>query len=579
VLAEDLPVRNVCVVIRDLYRLPQDDFVRWFHTVAAIVKDTPEGAAARVQGVLEDVEATIERRKRYIFGRGSPEDSRLAKEAMGEERLIRRREYRRPRVIYDDVDFEIAARVEVASADLEGLAVTESMKRKYPMRTLAAHAVGYVGEITPDEWDLYRFDYLGDERKRVTYNDMMGRAGVEKQYNFELRGARGKREEVVNAYDQTQKVLSDESPEPGATIILTIDPKLQAAAEKALAKILLLPEEPRGGAAVCMDVRNGEVLVLASSPSYDPDRIGDDYRKLIDPKGLGKFHPFQNKAVDAALPMGSTFKVITATAALESGAITRHTTFTCDGTFHLGRASFNCWTVAGRVPPHGTLDFIAGFQKSCNIYFFNAGLRTDGPRLLEWALGYGMGKPTGIDLMSEAKGNVPVPRYKGDVVNLSIGQGALLATPLQACRMIAAVANGGNLMVPRLRRETEPVEPKRVGFSATTLAALREGLYTVVNVRGGTGWGNVRSDLITIGGKTGTAQAPSQDGIDGDHAWFVGFAPFDDPQIAVAVVVEHGGHGGAVAGPVGKAIFEAYAIEKGIARVKPEDLKAKEEPQ
>lgn len=579
VLAEDLPVRNVCVIIRDLYSLSQEDFARWFGTVAAVTADTPDGVAARVQGVLESIEAKIQDRKRRILSRGSPDDSRLAKEAMGEERLMRRRDYRRPQVIYEDVDFTTAARAEAASADLEGLAVTESMKRKYPMGTLAAHAVGYLGPISRDELDLYRFDYLGDERKRVTDEDLMGRAGIEKQYNFELRGARGKREEVVNANSQTQKVLSNESPEPGATIILTIDPKLQAAAERGLARILAQPDEPRAGAAVCMDVRNGEVLVLASSPPYAPDRINQDYRKLVDPKGLGRFHPFQNKAVDAALPMGSTFKVITATAAMESPGFTKHTSFTCDGTFHLGRTSFNCWTVASRVPPHGTLDLVAGIQKSCNIYFYNAGLKAGGPALYEWALGYGMGKPTGIDLAGEARGNVPVPRYPGDVVNLSIGQGALLATPLQACRMVAAVANGGTLLVPRLRRESEPVEPRKVGFSSATLAALREGMYAVVNIRGGTGWSNVRTDLITVGGKTGTAQAPPQGDIEGDHAWFVGFAPFDNPQIAVAVVVEHGGHGGAVAGPVAKVIFEAYAVEKGIAKIRPEDLKADVEPQ
>ena len=567
ILAEDLPVRSVCVVINDLYGMPRERFENWFLKVASIAGDTPDGVAARVQSVLDDIENMIDRRRREILSRGAPGEERFAKQALREARDLRRAEYRRPQPLYEDVDFLTAARAEVATPDFAGLAVTESMKRRYPFGPLAAHAIGYVGQSTREEWDLYRFDYLGDERKRVGYVDVMGRAGMEKQCNFELRGLLGRREEVVNAYSQTQKVLSDEPPQPGATIILTIDPVIQEAAEKALATILTDSKEPRPGAAVCMHVKSGEILALASSPSYDPNRMKEDYRKLTDPNGLGRFHPFQDRAIASAKPMGSVFKVIVATAGLESGALTRNTTFTCDGVFHLGRSDFRCYI--SRAPyfsRHGPLDLIQGMKVSCNCYFYQAGLKTTGPALVEWALGYGLGKPTGIDLSPEAKGNVPTPHYPGDVVNLSIGQGELLATPLQVCRMIAAVANGGKLLTPRLRREMAPVEPQTVGFSASTWKILREGLYEAVNVQGGTGYRNVRSDLITIAGKSGTAQAPAEGDQVGDHAWFAGFAPYENPEIAFAVVIEHGGYGGAVAGPVAKAIAEAYAAEKGIAK-------------
>ena len=574
ILADDRTVLNVCVTLKDLLKMPPEELRRWFAAVAAVTGDTTEAVGARIQYVWNTIESGVASSAQATLALGPPGDPRLAKQARREAGLIRTMEYRRPQVIYEDVGFVEAARAEVASSDIGGLVVTESMQRKYMPVTVTdssgrqitarmAHVLGYVSEITRDEWQRYRFDYGGEERKRVFYHDVMGRDGVEEYYNLDLRGARGKREEVINVRGDPQKTLTDDAAQPGATIILAIDPFLQAAAEDALAKILADEKEPRPGAAVCMDVRTGEVLVLASSPSYDPNTIRQDMPRLTDPNGLGRFKPFLNRATDGRYPMGSTFKVVTATAALESGAIRPSTAFTCSGTFQLGKSDFRCWI--SRPPyngAHGSLALIKAIQVSCNIYFYNAGLKTGGPALAEWSLGYGFGSTTGIDLASESSGKVPYPRYPGDVVNLSIGQGALLATPVQVCRMIAAVANGGTLLSPRLRREAPPGKTALVGFSSSTLATLRQGLYDVVNVRGGTGWLNVRSDKIVIAGKSGTAQAPDQGGMSGDHAWFAGFAPFDKPEIAFAVLVEHGGHGGAVAGPVAKAIAEAYADEK-----------------
>ena len=211
---------------------------------------------------------------------------------------------------------------------------------------------------------------------------------------------------------------------------------------------------------------------------------------------------------------------------------------------------------------HGTLNLIDAIKRSCNVYFYNAGLRIGGETLAIWARKFGFGALTYIDLPGETPGNVPVPRRLGDTVNLAIGQGALLVTPLQAARLIAAVANGGRLVVPHLKLDAPVADAASVGFSPETLRILREALYKAVNEVGGTGYRTVKSNLIAIAGKTGTAQAPSDGDIRGDHAWFVGFAPFEDPAIAFAAVIEHGGHGGTAAGPVAKAIAEAYALRE-----------------
>jgi len=572
VLAEDRPVLSVCVVLSDLYKMSSPQLRSWYETTAAVTGDTTDGVAARVQAVWDAVQNEANHRAAVVLRR-APADVRTQKKAVREADATRRERYRNPQVIYDDVPFALAARAEVASADVDGLVVKASMKRKYPAipvvgRVLAPQAVGYVGAATPEQAALYRFDYNGDERKRVAYDDVMGVSGVERFYNFELKGSRGRREEVVNVHKQTQKILSDEPAAPGTTLALGIDPPLQAAAEKALADILNSPDpnERHPGAAVCMDVRTGEVLVMASSPSYDPNTVSDEIAKLTDPRGLGRLHPFQNRAVSSPYPMGSVFKVITTTAALETHAISPSTEFTCNGVFYLGKNAFHCWI--SRPPyngAHGSINLLKAIHVSCNIYFFNAGRAAGGHALNEWATRYGLGQKTGIDLPSEAAGNVPYPQYPGDVVNLSIGQGALMATPIQVCRMIAAVANGGKLLTPHLWREKSAAPVRGVGVSAGTLAVLRQGLYNVVNVLHGTGYTNARSSLITIAGKTGTAQAPAQGDQRGDHAWFAGYAPYDDPQIAFAVLIEHGGHGGAVAGPVAKAIAEAYAVEKGFA--------------
>ncbi len=575
VLAEDRPVLSVCVVLREIdgvsplaplespsgmrvsfsgtQPLSGEEYDHWSRRVAEIVGDSPEAVRARLEDARDGIEREIESRRRQILGR-SDGDAALQSQARIEERILRNRLASEPRVLYEDVPFTTAARAEVAAVDLTGLTVTESLKRMYRNEPLAAHVIGYTSQINAREYDLYRYDYLGDESKRLFFHDTMGRTGIEEHYNFDLRGSRGRREEVINVHGHIQRVLSEELPVEGRTVRLTIDPALQKAMEEALARAFADLDRP--GAAVCIDVNTGAVLAMASYPAYDPNTIRQDYADLLDTDGFGRYRPLLNRAIAGQYPLGSVWKVVTAAAALETFTISTDTIHTCEGSFRIGQRSVACWIGYTPARRHGPLNYYDAMKQSCNVYFNASGLAAGGPALVEWGARFGYGKRSEIDLPGEAAGRLDVVRQAGQVVNLSIGQGTLLVTPLQVARMTAAVANGGTLPDVHLVQSNEVGATLRpVGLQRSTVQALRAGLHKVVNEAGGTGYGPVRSDKIVIAGKTGTAQAPPND----DHAWFSGFAPYDEPKIAFAVVIEHGGHGGASAGPVAKAIAEAWA--------------------
>jgi len=565
VLAEDMPMLSISVVCRDFNTLSMEDVQTWYATLADIMGDSPENVAGRVQAVYSGIEARIEWYRNYTLNSGKDTPLRLTQKADRDAKNRRKDEYSQKQPLYVGVTWQQAVRAEAASPDLPGLAVDERMVRTYPMGELACHAIGYVREPTQDELDMYGDEYNGDELKHVDQFDVMGATGIEKQYNFNLKGSRGELKAMVNAHGQKQVILSDIQPQIGTTITLAIDPILQSVAENGLQQILNSENHP--GAAVCMDVRTGEVLVLASCPGYNPNTFSQDYAALTDAAGLGKYHPLRNRAVSAAYPLGSVFKIITTTAGMESHTLFPSTCYTCEGIFHLGRGEYRCsiWNPTQRVG-HGTIDLLTALKKSCNIYFYNAGLKAGGDNLNLWARRYGLGAPTGIDLPGETSGNLPMPGHPGDTINLSIGQGSLLVSPLQACRIAAAVATGGKLITPHLYRNAAVSQPDSVGISKSTLEALREGMYKAVNEQGGTAYTMGRTDAMEYAGKTGTAQAPPEGDQRGDHAWFAGFAPSDNPEIAFAIVVEHGGHGGTASAPVAKAIVEAYAAEKaGLA--------------
>jgi cell division protein FtsI/penicillin-binding protein 2 len=382
----------------------------------------------------------------------------------------------------------------------------------------------------------------------------VGRGGVEGACEDLLRGSRGLFQKGIEG-----ELLEDLPPVPGQDVHLTLDIALEADVED------LLDHPPGGasrtaGAAVVLDCRSGDVLVLATAPRYDPRTFQADFPDLArDPAG-----PLLNRAVQGLYPLGSVFKAITATAALHEGAITTQTTLTCNGVLdpaHPNRFRCDVFVTHGAV--HGTIPLRTAIQKSCNLYFYQVaellGRREGGgtdlalarDRLQTWAERFGLGRRAGLGLPGEQAGNLNV----GDPRNLAVGQGELLVTPFQVAQVYALVASDGRMPPPRLVRERAPAEPTRppLPVNPNWMAFLRDAFAAVVNEQGGTAYSNGYLPEVRYAGKTGTAQA----GAGEPHAWFAGFAPAENPRIAFAIVVEHGGHGGTAAAPIGRELVKA----------------------
>jgi penicillin-binding protein 2 len=363
-----------------------------------------------------------------------------------------------------------------------------------------------------------------------------------------------------------------EEPDPGAQVITTVDRRIQEAAERAMAG--------RSGAVVVMDPRNGDVLAMTSSPAFALDRLTgnlekEDWLKVVrDP-----LTPLMNRALQSQYAPGSVFKVIVAAAGLQEGSLTPMDRTYCNGEFHLGQWTFKDWKEGG----HGHVDTRSALVHSCNIFFYQSGLKVGPAAIARYALAFGLGAPTGVDLGGEKPGLVPFldgrrrvdgRRWQaGDTVNMSIGQGQLLVTPMQVARMMSAIANGGVLWRPRLVQRVERVDGTlaysssskmtgRVDLSPVVWAFLRQALSGVVN-EGGTG-AAARIPGVEIAGKTGTAQsvAKSDSAKGQDHAWFASFAPAHDAEVVVVVLVERGGKGGQVAAPIARQIYQAIFLEK-----------------
>lgn len=450
-----------------------------------------------------------------------------------------------------DAPKRVVATVEENRLDLPGVLIEVEPVRHYLYGPLAAHALGYLGEINAEElalpaWSGYRM------------GDLIGKSGIERVYDRTLRGHDGRVRMEVDARGQPLRVLGRDPSRPGKSLILTIDLDIQRAAEAALGD--------RTGAVVVLDPRNGEVLALASHPTFDPNvfAVGVSPRawnRLTTDPGL----PLLNRAVDAAYEPGSVFKVVTATAALTTGTATRETRVNCTGVFRLGGWVFH------DLKAYGPLDFITGVAKSCNVFFWTIGLRTGGDAMAKMARALGLGRRTGIDLSSESPGLIPDTAWKqrtkreawypGDSANMAIGQGWVNTTPVQIARMIATVGNGGTVVRPHLVRQImvpAPGAPERVTaapagrvqFPPGVLATMHEALEAVV-LRG-TGRA-VAIDGLSIAGKTGSAENPRGE----PHAWFTAYAPAGAPRVALAVLVEHGRRGGLVAAPIAKAVLQA----------------------
>ncbi len=439
------------------------------------------------------------------------------------------------------VGYAVAEKILLFRDEYPGIVVKLRARRRYPLGRTACHVIGYVGPLRAGEPEhLIPLGYRLD--------DIIGRAGVEKVYEKMLRARRGGRIVEVDARTGEETTLLEVPAHMGKDLRLTIEIDIQRAAEAAL------EECGKPSSAVLMDVHTGAVLAMASYPFFEPQAFVPPRKNaLVRRYFRDRRHPLLNRAIQGAYPLGSIFKLITATAALETGTITENTQFNCMGAYHIGRWTFRCWKRTG----HGMIDVRDAIKVSCNVFFFTAADKMGGKALSEWASRFGLGRKTGIDLPFESAGRLPVPgktrRWsRGQTVNLAIGQGALLVTPIQAARLTAAIANGGKLVRPHVLSSTT-IETTPVGARPETLRIVREGMWRVVNAPHGTGI-KCRLEEVAVAGKTATAQA----GRGEDHAWFAAFAPYERPRVCVVVQVEHGGHGGEAAAPVAARILETY---------------------
>ncbi|MBU1157659.1 MAG: penicillin-binding protein 2 [Proteobacteria bacterium] len=510
--------------------------------------------------------AVLTRRLHNLVGLSPEEIAKARRAAQGAPPF-------KPVVLRNHLDRHQLALLETFRYELPGVKVLVRYQRAYLAPRMAAHVIGYLGEINKQELER-------SNRAVYRMGDWVGRYGLEKSREQVLHGRRGARQVEVDAMGREIKLIKEVPASRGADITLSINLDLQKAAAKAL--------EGRAGAVAALDPRTGQVLCLYSSPTFDPNDFitgmsTKQWKALAeDPK-----HPLKDRSISGMYPPGSTYKIITAAAGLAEKAINLTTRFFCAGQMPFGNRYYRCW--AYKKGGHGYTDIHKAIRESCDVFFYKTGLKLGVDRLAKWARAFGLGRPTGISLPHESPGLVPDSQWKkkrfkepwqdGETLSLAIGQSFTLVTPLQMARMTAVVANGGMLVTPTLVKTVtppggEPVpapEPvkTRVPIAPEHLDTIAKGLAAVVNEPHGTAR-RARLPGIIVGGKTGTAQVVGLkfEKSFGDeenvpwkyrsHALFVAYAPVENPTIAVGVVVEHGGHGGSDAAPVATAVMRAY---------------------
>ena len=480
-----------------------------------------------------------------------------------------------PILLKEDIDWKTLVYIENNHYDLPGVRIEVLPRRNYLFDDLASHMIGYTGEVNQQE--------LGEMQwEQYQPGDQIGKRGFEKFYEEELRGEKGTVYMEVDAHGFEQRQLKGKEPLPGNDLQLTIDLDLQLEAENAM--------EGRAGAVIAMDVNSGRILAFASAPPLHlEDFVGGistkNWQRLLDDIK----RPLVHKTIQGQYPPGSTYKIVTALAGLSKGVINPNTVFYCSGSMAFGNRRYGCWKAGG----HGPVSLHRALAESCDVYFYKVGLLVGVDVLAEYANNLGLGHKTNIAFEYEKSGLIPTANWKklakgepwqeGETLSISIGQGFNLVTPLQVCQMTSALANGGILYKPllvekiidpegQIIRKIEPeVDVELVGLDKY-LALIRDGLVGAVNDRHGTGK-EARLKDITVAGKTGTAQVVTMakfkevDEEDvaykhRDHAWFTSFAPAENPEIAVTVLVEHGGHGGSAAAPVAKKVLEKYFAKK-----------------
>jgi penicillin-binding protein 2 len=487
----------------------------------------------------------------------------------------------RPVRLVGDLDDVQLARVETHRFALPGVSTRVRPLRHYVDGPIAAHLLGTLGEIRGDQLEQESFS-------GYRQGDIIGQTGLESILEPRLRGRAGGRNVMVDAAGREVQVLDEIPPETGSRVVLTLDLDLQRAAWEAFHDV---PEgePPKMGSAVALDVRTGDVLVMLSQPSFDPNLFSGGIDAASWKALTGdEWDPLRNRAIQNHYPPGSTHKTIVAAALLQEGIVNAHSRAFCPGSFRFGGRTYRCWKREG----HGSVDLVKAIQQSCDVYFYTFGVQLGIDRLAEIAKSFGLGRPTGIGLSGEASGLLPSSEWKqrrfgerwypGETVSAAIGQGYNLYTPIQLAVSYAAIASG-QLVQPRLVLrvesgegvETLPPSPSTpVAVKPEFLELVRRGMTAVVEEPGGTG-ARARVPGVKVAGKTGTAQVVQLQHTEGmresdipiryrDHAWFGAFAPADAPEIAVGVFVEHGLHGSSGAGPVAQRILARYFEKRGM---------------
>jgi penicillin-binding protein 2 len=498
--------------------------------------------------------------------------SSLVKDELAERVAgVRGAAYYRPQLLKRDIGRNALAVVASHRYDLPGIDLQIQQLRNYINSGMAAHLLGYIGEINPKE--LKKDIYAGSRP-----GDLVGKFGIEKSMEPYLRGERGGRQVEVNANGQVVRVLQTVPARSGYNVYLTIDSRLQQRAEELL--------QDKAGAVVALDPNSGEVLAMASSPAFDQNDFitglsTEKWRSLIE----NPDRPLNNKAIQGEYPPASTYKIINALAGLQEGVIHENDILFCPGYYRFGNRTYRCWRRGG----HGSVDLNKALAQSCDVYFYQVGERLGIDRLAWYAKAAGLGARTGIELDHEGRGLVPTAAWKkkrygiawqpGETLSVAIGQGFNLVTPLQMAVFTGAVANGGVRYRPTLVKGVvsgdgeeilgnTPHVAGRLPVSPDNLALVKKGLWEVVQGERGTAR-IARLKDTDISGKTGTAQVVSREKIeeseDGatarkylDHAWFVAYAPSENPQLAIAVIIEHGEHGSSAAAPVARELIKTY---------------------
>lgn len=530
VFAYDEPRLNICAVLSEI-----EDINIFCKQLAPLINETPG-----------QIRKTLARHKSEIY-----------------EKIV----------IKPKVDTATMMKVLEEQSSIPGLYMEVQPVREYPCSEIASHLMGYVGEITEKELASPHFDgYM--------MGDVVGKDGLEKYYEQYLHGHYGERRELIDAAGKIMKTISEEDPRPGYNIYLTIDLELQKKCEGILKRYIdslsAISGEKLSGCVILMDNNNGEILTMASYPNFNPNLFSKgisakDYKELTERKD----YPLLNRCTNGAFPAASTFKIVTAAAALQEGICTRYSPFYCPGKYKVGNAYFNCFVKTG----HGKIDFHKSISESCDVAFYFLGEKLGLDRLLKYARQFGLGKKTGIDLPGEIPGllpdefwkkqNLKEPWYTGDTVNMSIGQGYLGVTPLQMAVVTGLVANRGTMYKPHLVKGVErsdgksllDVKPKvkyKLDVDPGHLDAIRDGMREAVLT------GTAKSlavPSLRFAGKTGTAESfPCPENPRGrNHTWFVGFGPVDDPGIVAVVFLEKsGGLAGRMAVPLAGAVLDEY---------------------